>query len=242
MLNIKKILLVVLIISTNLNTSGYAQSIELREAFKKSKSAYKSGNLEEAMKFTSEAIKLSNKDFGIEHFYTATLIANLGLIQYEKTLYEDSNISFKKALTIRKKVLKTDHEDIAETLNYIALTNRKLSKYNKALEYHNDALLIMSRSITKSNPHAINEKTRKGALYKASAMHTKALIEIDNNNIIEAIGLLKTASRIFLHSLGKDKTELMEAYEELYKQAKKINDTELMKDIKKRLNKLNEDI
>ena len=134
------------------------------------------------------------------------------------------------------------NEDIAEVLNYIALTNRKLSKYNQALEYHNDALLIMSRSITKSNPHAINEKTRKGALYKASAMHTKALIEIENNNIIEAIGLLKTASRIFLHSLGKDKTELAEAYEVLYEQAKKINNIELMEDIKKRLNKLNEDV
>ena len=233
MLNIIKILLIFIIL-TNFNTISYSQSIELRETFKSSKSAYKAGNLIEAMEFTSEAIKLSEKDFGLEHFYTATLIANLGLIQYEKALYKDSKISFKKALTIRKKVLKTDHEDIAETLNYIALTNRKLSKYNKALEYHNDALLIMSRSITKSNPHAINEKTRKGALYKASAMHTKALIEIKNNNIIEAIGLLKTASRIFLHSLGKDKTELMEAYQELYEQAKKINDTKLMKDTKKK--------
>ena len=241
MFNLKKILLILLILNVNFISQSYSQSLELREAFNNSKSAYKSGDLKEAMKFTSEAIKLSKKDFGLEHFYTATLIANLGLIQYEKELYEDSKISFQEALTIRKKVLKTDHEDIAETLNYIALTNRKLSKYNKALEYHNDALLIMSRSITKSNPHAINEKTRKGALYKASAMHTKALIEIENNNINAAIGLLKTASRIFLHSLGKDKTELMEAYEELYQQAKRINDTKLMQDIKKRLNKLNED-
>ena len=131
MFNLKKILLILLILNVNFISQSYSQSLELREAFKNSKSAYKSGDLKEAMKFTSEAIKLSKKDFGLEHFYTATLIANLGLIQYEKELYEDSKISFQEALTIRKKVLKTDHEDIAETLNYIALTNRKLSKYNK---------------------------------------------------------------------------------------------------------------
>jgi len=242
MTKIIKIILSILILSFNLTTLSYSQSNELREFFKNSKSAYKSGNLIKAMHFTSKAIELSKKDFGIEHFYTATLIANLGLIQFEKALYEESKLSFIKALTIRKKVLETDHDDIAETLNYIALANRKLFNYNKALEYHNEALLIMSRSITKSNPHAINERTRKGALYKASAMHTKALIEIKNDNIFEAIGLLKTASRIFLHSLGKDKTELIEAYEELYQQAKKVNDTELIDDIKKRLNKLNKEI
>ena len=37
----------------------------------------------------------------------------------------------------------------------------------------------MSRAIAK-NPHAINEKNRKGAIFRASAMHTKALIEIKN--------------------------------------------------------------
>ena len=96
----------------------------------------------------------------------------------------------------------------------------------------------MSRAITKTNPHAMNERNRKGALYRASAMHTKALIESQNGNIEDAIGLLKTASRIFSNSLGKDKTELLEAYEELYKQAKIMNDLNLLKNIKKRLIKL----
>ena len=63
-----------------------------------------------------------------------------------------------------------------------------------------------------------------------------------NGNINDAIGLLKTASRIFANSLGKDKTELIEAYEELYKQAKTINDSDLVNKTKNRLNKLLKDI
>ena len=237
-----KIFLILFIISMFLGSNSHAQSTKLRDAFKNSKTSYQSGNLEKAIKYTNEAIALSEIDFGINHFYTATLIANLGTLQYEKSLFKDSEVSFLKSLNIRKKVLDIDHEDIAETLNYIALNNRKLNKFEEALNYHNEALLIMSRSIAKTNPHAINERNRKGALYRASAMHTKALIEIKNGNINDAIGLLKTASRIFANSLGKDKTELIEAYEELYKQAKTINDSDLVNKTKSRLNKLLKDI
>lgn len=237
-----KIFLILFIISMFLGSNSHAQSTKLRDAFKNSKTSYQSGNLEKAIKYTNEAIALSEIDFGINHFYTATLIANLGTLQYEKSLFKDSEVSFLKSLNIRKKVLDIDHEDIAETLNYIALNNRKLNKFEEALNYHNEALLIMSRSIAKTNPHAMNERNRKGALYRASAMHTKALIEIKNGNINDAIGLLKTASRIFANSLGKDKTELIEAYEELYKQAKTINDSDLVNKTKSRLNKLLKDI
>tara|TARA_B100000674_G_C37971170_1_gene977058 strand:- start:1418 stop:2146 length:729 start_codon:yes stop_codon:yes gene_type:complete len=237
-----KIFLILFIISMFLGSNSHAQSTKLRDAFKNSKTSYQSGNLEKAIKYTNEAIALSEIDFGINHFYTATLIANLGTLQYEKSLFKDSEVSFLKSLNIRKKVLDINHEDIAETLNYIALNNRKLNKFEEALNYHNEALLIMSRSIAKTNPHAMNERNRKGALYRASAMHTKALIEIKNGNINDAIGLLKTASRIFANSLGKDKTELIEAYEELYKQAKTINDSDLVNKTKNRLNKLLKDI
>ena len=238
MFKIIKNIIIVSIMSIVFYSNTYSQSIELREAFKNSKSSYKMGNLLEAIKYTNRAIELSKIDFGINHYYTATLIANLGTIQYEKSLYKDSELSFKESLTIRKKVLETDHEDIAETLNYIALNNRKLNQFEQAINYHNEALLIMSRSIAKTNPHAMNERNRKGALYRASAMHTKALIEIENGNTNYAIGLLKTSSRIFANALGRDKTELIEAYEELYKQAKKINDIDLQNKTKKRLNKI----
>ena len=113
-------------------------------------------------------------------------------------MYEDAKDSFVEVLNIRKTSLNEDHIDIAESLNYIALTNRKLYQYDDAISYHNEALLVMSRSITKSNPHAMNEKNRKGAIFRASALHTKALIEIKNRNTSDAIGLLLTSSKFFI--------------------------------------------
>ena len=117
-----------------------------------------------------------------------------------------------------------------------------LLKYNKALNYHNEALLVMSRIITKSNPNAMNEQNRKGAMYRASAMHTRALIAVKNENIDAAVGLLKTSARIFYNTLGKDKKQLIECYQELIKQALHVNDLELANSIKKKLKKLNKGI
>ena len=157
-------------------------------------------------------------------------------------MYEDAKKSFMEVLNIRKITLNQDHTDIAESLNYIALTNRKLLQYNEAINYHNEALLVMSRSITKSNPHAMNEKNRKGAIFKASALHTKALIEIQNKNMSDALGLLKTSSKIFYNTLGKDKSQLIESYEELIKLALDINDLDLANKTKKKLKNLDKGI
>ena len=237
----KTIIILLLFIFLNINIV-FSQSTELRESLKNTKTFYKEGKLNEAVSAALIAIEFSKKDFGKEHYYTATLIENLGIIQYELLLYEDAKKSFMEVLNIRKITLNQDHIDIAESLNYIALTNRKLLQYNEAINYHNEALLVMSRSITKSNPHAMNEKTRKGAIFKASALHTKALIEIKNKNISDALGLLKTSSKIFYNTLGKDKSQLIESYEELIKLALDVNDLDLANKTKKKLKNLDKGI
>ena len=238
---IKTFLIFFLIIICNINIA-IAQSIELRENLKHTKKLYNEGKLEKAIISAKKAIEISRIDFGTEHYYTATLIENLGIIQYEMLKYTDAEKSFQEVFTIRKATLENDHSDIAEALNFIALSNRKLLKYDKALDYHNKALLVMSRAITKSNPNAMNEQNRKGAMFRASAMHTRALIAIKNENIYHAIGLLKTSAKIFYNTLGKDKKQLRESYQELIKQALNVDDLELANSIKKKLKKLNKDI
>ena len=49
-------------------------------------------------------------------------------------------------------------------------------------------------------------------MYRARAMFTKAAIEMNNENYESAIGYLKTSSRLFTTSLGRDKSELKETY------------------------------
>ena len=74
--------------------------------------------------------------------------------------------SFKESLAIRKMVLETDHEDIAETLNYIALNNRKLNKYEKAIQ--------------KMKPMRSNGNQRKSMKMKNSEQQWKSLKYSEN--------------------------------------------------------------
>ena len=115
--------------------------------------------------------------------------------------------------------MEADDPAIAESTSSIAVSLRKQLFFIEAMKYHQEALLIMSRAITKKNPHAINEDTRKASLYRARAMHTKALIEIKNNHYESAIGYLKTSSILFTSTLGKNKLELKEAYSLMLKTA-----------------------
>ena len=97
---ILKILTIFLLISSLNISIANTQSIELRESLKNTKAFYKEGKLKEAINETFKAIKLSKIDFGQEHYYTATLIENLGIIQYESLMYKDAEISFQEVLSI----------------------------------------------------------------------------------------------------------------------------------------------
>ena len=218
--------------------NSYAQSTELKEAFKNTKEAYKVGKLDKALSYAKNAIYISKKEFGLKNEITATLIENLGEIEMGMEQYKDAEKSFRISTSIRKEILEADNPEIAESTSSIAVSLRKQFFFLEAMKYHKEALLIMSRAITKSNPHAINENTRKAALYRARAMHTKALIEIKNNHYESAIGYLKTSSILFTSTLGRNKLELKETYSLMLNTAYKIRDEKTINLAKNNIEKL----
>ena len=218
--------------------NSYAQSTELKEAFKNTKEAYKVGKLDKALSYAKNAIYISEKEFGLKNEITATLIENLGEIEMGMEQYKDAEKSFRISTSIRKEILEADNPEIAESTSSIAVSLRKQFFFQEAMKYHKEALLIMSRAITKKNPHAINENTRKAALYRARAMHTKALIEIKNDHYESAIGYLKTSSILFTSTLGRNKLELKETYSLMLNTAYKIRDEKTINLAKNNIEKL----
>ena len=232
-------LIIISLFFTILSTTHvFSQSSELKEAFQNTKKFYKEGKLGHAINFAKKAVEISKEEFGKEHKITATLIENLGTIEMDLELYKEAEISFRTSTQIRKKILDADSPEIAESTDLLAVSLRKQLFYDKAMEYHNEAILIITRALTKSNPHGINETSRKGALFRARAMYTKALIDIKNYNHENAIGYLKTASRIFTTTLGKNKLELKETYILMLDAANKIKDKETINLARSNIDKL----
>ncbi len=204
---LNKILLLFLLILT----SNYLlpQSIELRNEYKNTSIFFKEENFIEALTSNNRAIELSKKEFGEIHLTTATLNENKGRLLLELKRFKEAETAFRKVLKVRKKLISTNHPDIAEALDYLALTLRHQNKLSKAITMHNQVLTMMGNVIA-NNPGQISELSRRSALYRARAYETNGLNLLKFNKLEEAKGNFRIAIKIFDRTLGKNKEELEE--------------------------------
>ena len=198
------LLLILSFTSTFLN----AQSLELKNEFKVTKRLFKEKKFHDALISNDKALLLSNIEFGEKHLTTATLLENKGRLLLELDEFYKAELIFRDVHEIREELINKNHPDIAEALNYLALSLRFQNKLDDAILVHNKVLNMMA-SVIANNPGQISELTRSSALYRARAYETKGIQLINQNKLEEAKGNFRIAIKIFDRTLGKDKRELI---------------------------------
>ena len=200
-------LLLLLILSF---TSAFlnSQSLELKNEFKVTKRLFKEKKFHDALISNDKALLLSNIEFGEKHLTTATLLENKGRLLLELEQFYKAELIFRDVYKLREELINKNHPDIAEALNYLALSLRFQNKLNDAISVHNKVLSMMA-SVIANNPGQISELTRSSALYRARAYETKGIQLIKQNKLEEAKGNFRIAIKIFERTLGKDKRELI---------------------------------
>ena len=200
-------LLLLLILSF---TSAFlnSQSLELKNEFKVTKRLFKEKKFHDALISNDKALQLSNIEFGEKHLTTATLLENKGRLLLELDEFYKAELIFRDVHEIREELINKNHPDIAEALNYLALSLRFQNKLDDAILVHNKVLSMMA-SVIANNPGQISELTRSSALYRARAYETKGIQLIKQNKLEEAKGNFRIAIKIFERTLGKDKRELI---------------------------------
>ena len=200
-------LLLLLILSF---TSAFlnSQSLELKNEFKVTKRLFKEKKFHDALISDDKALQLSNIEFGEKHLTTATLLENKGRLLLELDEFYKAELIFRDVHEIREELINKNHPDIAEALNYLALSLRFQDKLDDAILVHNKVLNMMA-SVIANNPGQISELTRSSALYRAIAYETKGIQLIKQNKLEEAKGNFRIAIKIFERTLGKDKRELI---------------------------------
>ena len=200
-------LLLLLILSF---TSAFlnSQSLELKNEFKVTKRLFKEKKFHDALISNDKALQLSNIEFGEKHLTTATLLENKGRLLLELDEFYKAELIFRDVHEIREELINKNHPDIAEALNYLALSLRFQNKLDDAILVHNKVLTMMA-SVIANNPGQISELTRSSALYRARAYETKGIQLIKQNKLEEAKGNFRIAIKIFERTLGKDKRELI---------------------------------
>ena len=185
-----------------------SQSLELKNEFKVTKRLFKEKKFHDALISNNKALQLSNIEFGEKHLTTATLLENKGRLLLELEKFYKAELIFRDVYKIRKELINKNHPDIAEALNYLALSLRFQNKLDDAILVHNQVLTMMA-SVIANNPGQISELTRSSALYRARAYETNGIQLIKQNKLEEAKGNFRIAIKIFDRTLGKDKRELI---------------------------------
>ena len=185
-----------------------SQSLELKNEFKVTKRLFKDKKFHDALISNDKALQLSNIEFGEKHLTTATLLENKGRLLLELEEFYKAELIFRDVYKIREELINKNHPDIAEALNYLALSLRFQNKLDDAISVHNQVLTMMA-SVIANNPGQISELTRSSALYRARAYETKGIQLIKQNKLEEAKGNFRIAIKIFDRTLGKDKRELI---------------------------------
>ena len=185
-----------------------SQSLELKNEFKVTKRLFKEKNFYDALISNDKALQLSNIEFGEKHLTTATLLENKSRLLLELEEFHKAELIFRDVNKIREELINKNHPDIAEALNYLALSLRFQNKLDDAIIVQNQVLTMMA-SVIANNPGQISELTRSSALYRARAYETKGIQLIKQNKLEEAKGNFRIAIKIFERTLGKDKRELI---------------------------------
>ena len=199
----------------------FSQSNELREEYRQTNKYFKEQNFSKALESNNRALELSIKEFGKLHLTTATLHENKARLLMELQDYEKAEIILRDVVETRNKLIEDYSPELAEALDYLALSLRKQNKLEKAIIEHNKVLNIMGNIIA-NNPGQISELSRRSALYRARAYQTKGQLLIEQGNYSEAAGNFTIASKIFERTLGNNKKELEDLKLEIRK-LKKIS-------------------
>ena len=196
--------------------SLYSQSNELKNEYRQTNKFFKEKNYSKALETNEKALKLSIKEFGKNHLTTATLYENKGRLLIELKNYSKAEEILREVVEIRNNLIKDYSPEHAEALNYLAISLRKQNKLEKAMLEHEKVLKIMGNIIA-NNPGQISELSRRSALYRARAYHTKGKLLIEQGNYSDAAGNFKIASKIYERTLGKNKKELEDLMIEINK-------------------------
>jgi len=161
----------------------------------------------------------------------AMILDNLGRLHVEQCEYTEAEQLYKKALTIRKRVLGSDHPDVAQSLNHLALLYYNQGKYNKAEPLYTRALTIEEQKLGKYHMDVAITLNNLAWLYcnlgqydQAESLLTRALKIQQRPEGSESPAMATTLNALAL--VVRAKGEYPRA-EKLFQQALKIRKREL---------------
>lgn len=105
----------------------------------------------------------------------ASIYHQLGVVKDDLGEYVEAIAYYEKCLQINRKLLPSDHLDLASTYNNLGAAYRNIGDYAKALSYYESALSIQQKSSSSDDSSIIKTYNNIGNVHCSMNNHQKAL-------------------------------------------------------------------
>jgi len=111
---------------------------------------------------------------GSDHPDVANSLNNLAGLYRNQGRYSEAEPLYKRALSIREKVLGSDHPDVALSLNSLAGLYRNQGRYSEAEPLYKRALSIVEKVLGSEHPDVANSLNNLAGLYRNQGRYSEA--------------------------------------------------------------------
>jgi len=150
------------------------------------------GNINSALKFFEQALKIDEKIFGKDHPNVARVLNNIAMVLQDKGDLEAALQYLNRALEINERVFEKDPHNVARVLNNIALILKDKGDPGTALQYLQKALEIDEKVFGKDHPNV------------GTLVNNIATVLMEKGDLEEAIKYFQRALEINEKAFGKD--------------------------------------
>ena len=105
----------------------------------------------------------------------ASIYHQLGVVKDELGEYSEAIKYYEKCLQINRKILPSNHPDLASSYNNIGVACRNTGDYSKALSYYEAALSIQQKLLPPDDPSLVKTNNNIGNVYCSMNNHQQAL-------------------------------------------------------------------
>lgn len=152
-----------------------SQSDALMQAYRQGKALEKAGRYREAIPYYRRVLQFGEREFGVNHPTTATLIVNLAGLYFRQGHFDDAEPLIKRSLAIRERVHGPNHPDVSSSLNNLALLHKEQGRYGEAEPLMRRSLAISERMLGPNHADVATSLNNLAALYQVLGRYGDAV-------------------------------------------------------------------
>jgi tetratricopeptide (TPR) repeat protein len=133
-----------------------------------------SGRYGEAEALYERTLAVSEKQLGLEHRDTLTIMHNLAMVHYSRGRHSEAEKEYKHVLVLQEKHLGLEHPDTLRTMHNLAIVYSSQGRYSEAEKQYKHVLTLREKQLGLEHPDTLTTMHNLANVYYSQGRHSEA--------------------------------------------------------------------